>query len=69
MTEEPKRFDVPTLIIHGDDDQIVSIAASAQLSVKLVKGAVLKIYEGGRHGLCTTMRDRVNEELPAFART
>ena len=66
LTEDLARFDVPTLIIHGDDDQIVPIAASAMLSSKLVKEATLKVYAGAPHGLCTTLKDRVNEELLAF---
>ncbi|HEX4304192.1 MAG TPA: alpha/beta hydrolase [Rhizomicrobium sp.] len=66
MTEDLKKTDVPTLIIHGDDDQIVPIADSAMLSVKLVKGAELKVYAGGPHGLCTTMKDKVNADLLAF---
>jgi len=66
MTEDLKRFDVPTLILHGDDDQIVPIAASAMLSSKLVKDAKLVVYEGAPHGMCTTLKDRVNEELLAF---
>jgi non-heme chloroperoxidase len=66
-TADLKKFDVPTLIIHGDDDQIVPIKASAMLSSKLVKNAELKIYPGGPHGLCTTMKDKVNADLLAFA--
>src|SRR5213080_5605150 len=54
QTEDLKRFDIPTLIIHGDDDQIVPIADSALLSSKLVKGATLKVYPGAPHGLMTT---------------
>src|ERR671936_643622 len=54
FTEDLKKFDVPTLILHGDDDQIVPIGASAMLSSKLVKGSLLKIYKGAPHGLCTT---------------
>lgn len=68
FTEDLKRFDVPTLILHGDDDQIVPIGASAMISSKLVKGAELKIYQGGSHGICTTEKDRVNADLLAFAR-
>jgi non-heme chloroperoxidase len=68
LTEDLKKFDVPTLILHGDDDQIVPIAASAMLSSKLVKGAQLKIYKGAPHGMCTTLKDQVNEELLAFIR-
>jgi non-heme chloroperoxidase len=66
LTEDLKRFDVPTLILHGDDDQIVPIADSALLSAKIVKGAVLKVYKGAPHGLCSTMKHAVNEELLAF---
>ena len=66
LTEDLKKFDVPTLIIHGDDDQIVPIGAAALLSSKIVKGAVLKVYKGAPHGMCTTLKDRVNEELFAF---
>jgi non-heme chloroperoxidase len=66
LTEDLARFDIPTLILHGDDDQIVPIAASALLSSKLIKGATLKIYEGAPHGMCTTLKDRVNAELLAF---
>jgi non-heme chloroperoxidase len=66
QTEDLKKFDVPTLIIHGDDDQIVPIADSAMLSSKIVKGAKLKIYKGAPHGLCTTHKNLVNEDLLAF---
>jgi non-heme chloroperoxidase len=66
LTEDLKKFDVPTLILHGDDDQIVPIADSALLSSKIVKGAILKIYKGAPHGMCTTLKDRVNEELLGF---
>jgi non-heme chloroperoxidase len=66
LTEDLKKFDVPTLIIHGDDDQIVPIQAAGLLSVKLVKGAVLKIYPGAPHGLCSTRKDEVNADLLAF---
>src|SRR5262249_43097649 len=68
LTEDLKKFDVPTLIIHGDDDQIVPIGASALLSSKIVKGAVLKVYPGAPHGLPSTLKDQVNEELLAFFR-
>jgi non-heme chloroperoxidase len=68
FTEDLKKFDVPTLILHGDDDQIVPIGASALRSSKLVKDATLKIYKGAPHGLCTTLKDQVNEELLAFFR-
>src|SRR5947207_5058862 len=66
LTEDLKKIDVPTLILHGDDDQIVQIANSALLSAKIVKGATLKVYEGAPHGVCTTQKDRVNEDLLAF---
>ena len=66
LTEDLKEFDVPTLILHGDDDQIVPIGASAMLSSKIVKNAQLKVYKGAPHGMCTTLKDKVNEELLAF---
>jgi non-heme chloroperoxidase len=66
MTEDLKKMDVPTLILHGDDDQIVPIADSAMLSAKLVKNAELKIYKGAPHGMCTTEKDKVNQDLLAF---
>jgi non-heme chloroperoxidase len=66
LTEDLKKIDVPTLILHGDDDQIVPIGASALLSSKIVKGAVLKVYPGAPHGMCSTLKDRVNEDLLAF---
>ena len=69
FTEDLKKFDVPTLIIHGDDDQIVPIDDAGRLSVKLVKGAELKVYEGAPHGLMVTHRDRFNADLLAFARS
>ena len=65
-TEDLKKFDVPTLILHGDDDQIVPIGAAAMMSSKIVKGAKLKVYKGAPHGMCTTLKDQVNEELLAF---
>ncbi|MBV8860189.1 MAG: alpha/beta hydrolase [Acidobacteria bacterium] len=66
LTEDLKKIDVPTLILHGDDDQIVPVADSALLSAKLVKGSVLKVIPGAPHGLCSTLKDQVNEELLAF---
>ena len=66
FTEDLKKFDVPTLILHGDDDQIVPIGASALLSSKLVKGATLKVYPGFPHGMCTTHKDVINADLLAF---
>jgi non-heme chloroperoxidase len=68
MTEDLKKFNVPTLILHGDDDQIVPIADSAMLSAKLVKGATLKVIKGGPHGMCTTLKAQINEELLAFVK-
>ena len=66
QTEDLKKFDVPTLILHGDGDQIVPIQASAMLSSKLIKGAVLKVYKGAPHGMCTTLKDKVNADLLEF---
>ena len=66
FTEDLKKIDVPTLILHGDDDQIVPIGASAMLSSKIVKDAKLKVYKGGAHGMCTTQKDEVNADLLAF---
>ncbi|SPF50388.1 Non-heme chloroperoxidase [Syntrophobacter sp. SbD1] len=66
LTEDLKKIDVPTLILQGDDDQIVPIGASALLSSKIVKGATLKIYKGAPHGMCTTHKDLVNDDLIAF---
>ncbi len=66
LTEDLKRFDIPTLILHGDDDQIVPIVASALLSSKIVKASTLKIYPGAPHGMCSTLKDRVNAELLSF---
>ena len=57
---------MPTLILHGDDDQIVPIADSAMLSSKIVKNAKLKVYKGAPHGMCTTHKDQVNADLLAF---
>src|SRR5262249_22337744 len=66
FTEDLKKFAVPTLIIHGDDDQIVPFADAGELSVRLVPDARLEVYKGAPHGLCSTMKDRVNEDLLAF---
>jgi non-heme chloroperoxidase len=66
FTEDLKKFDVPTLILHGDDDQIVPIGASALLSAELIKNAQLKVYKGGPHGICSTQKDEVNADLFAF---
>jgi non-heme chloroperoxidase len=66
LTEDLKKINVPTLILHGDDDQIVPYADAALISSKIVKNAKLVIYKGAPHGMCTTLKDRVNEELLAF---
>jgi non-heme chloroperoxidase len=66
LTEDLKKIEVPTLILHGDDDQIVPISDSAMLSSKIVKNAKLVIYKGAPHGMCTTLKDRVNSELLEF---
>jgi len=66
LTEDLKKFDVPTLVLHGDDDQIVPIGASALLSSKIIKNAKLVVYKGAPHGMCTTLKDQVNAELLAF---
>jgi non-heme chloroperoxidase len=69
QTEDLKKINVPTLILHGDDDQIVPIGASALRSSKLVKNATLKVYKGAPHGICTTHKDQVNEDLLAFIKS
>jgi non-heme chloroperoxidase len=66
FTEDLKKFDVPTLIIHGDDDQIVPIGASAHIAARLIKGATLKIYQGAPHGIADTHKDRLNGDLLSF---
>src|SRR5262249_14796179 len=68
LTEDLKKIDVPTLIMHGEDDQIVPIGASALLSSKIVKGAILKVYKGAPHGMCTTLKDEINEDLFGFVK-
>jgi non-heme chloroperoxidase len=68
LTEDLKKFNVPTLIVHGDDDQIVPIGASAMLSSKIVKNANLKVYKGAPHGLPTTHKDQFNQDLLDFAK-
>jgi non-heme chloroperoxidase len=68
FTEDLKRIDAPTLVVHGDDDQIVPIADSAMLSSKLLKNATLKVYKGYPHGMCTTHADVINPELLKFFR-
>ena len=66
--EDLKKFDVPTLILHGDDDQIVPIAAAAMQSSKTVTGATLKVYPGAPHGMCSTLKDEINADLLAFCK-
>jgi non-heme chloroperoxidase len=66
FTEDLKKIDVPTLILHGDDDQIVPINDSALLAAALVKGSTLKVYPGAPHGLCSTLKNQVNANLLAF---
>lgn len=66
FTEDLRRIDVPTLILHGEDDQVVPIAGSAMLSSKLVKGAELKIYPGFDHGMCSTHHEQINADLLNF---
>ena len=68
FTEDLEKIDVPTLILHGDDDQIVPIADSAYLSAKLVKGATLRIIPGAPHGMCSTLKGQINSELLAFVK-
>ena len=68
MTDDLKKIDVPTLVLHGDDDQIVPIADSGLLTAKIVKNAKLVVITGGPHGMCTTMKDRINEELLSFVK-
>ncbi|MFM0055302.1 alpha/beta hydrolase [Paraburkholderia phytofirmans] len=69
LTEDLKKVDIPTLILHGDDDQIVPISDSAMLSSKIIKGATLKVYPGAPHGMCTTLADKVNADLLAFVKS
>src|SRR5204863_2962512 len=68
LSEDLKKFDVPTLILHGDDDQIVPIADSALLAAKIVKGATLKVIKGAPHGMPMTLKNEVNAELLQFFR-
>jgi non-heme chloroperoxidase len=69
LTEDLKKIDVPTLILHGDDDQIVPIGASAYRSAKLVQKSRLVVYKGAPHGMCTTLKDRVNDDLLTFLKS
>ena len=66
FTEDLKRFDVPTLILHGDDDQVVPVGITALVSSKIVKGATLKVYPGLPHGMCSTHKDLINADLLDF---
>jgi non-heme chloroperoxidase len=66
--EDLKKFDIPTLILHGDDDQIVPIGASAMQSSKLIKGAVLKVYPGAPHGMPSTLKNEINADLLKFCK-
>jgi non-heme chloroperoxidase len=66
FTEDLKKFDVPTLVLHGEDDQIVPIGAAGMLSSKMIKGAALKVYPGAPHGICSTLKDQVNADLLGF---
>jgi non-heme chloroperoxidase len=68
FTGDLEKFDVPTLIMHGDDDQIVPIELTAMRSSKLIPNATLKIYKGAPHGMCTTIKDEINADLLAFVR-
>ena len=69
FTEDLKKFDVPTLIIHGDDDQIVPIDTTSKAALKIIKNATLKIYLGGSHGLAETHKDKLNYDLLSFIKT
>ena len=66
FTQDLKKFDIPTLIMQGDDDQIVPITISALLSSKIIKGALLKVYPGAPHGLCSTLKNQINSDLLEF---
>ena len=69
MTEDLKKMDIPTLFLHGDDDQIVPIADSSMIAVKLVKNGTLKVYPGAPHGMATTLKNQVNADLLAFLKS
>jgi non-heme chloroperoxidase len=69
FTEDLKKFDLPTLIVHGDEDQIVPIGAAAHASAKLIRGATLKVYRGAPHGLADTHKQQLNTDLLAFIET
>jgi non-heme chloroperoxidase len=69
LTEDLKKIDVPTLILHGDDDQVVPIGTTALPSSRLIRDSTLKVYKGAPHGMCTTLKDQVNEDLLSFIET
>ncbi len=66
FTQDLKKFDIPTLIVHGDDDQIVPIAAAGLQASKLIKGSILKVYPGAPHGIAYTHKDKLNDDLLEF---
>jgi len=66
FTEDLKRFDVPTLVLHGDDDQVVPIGITGLITAKIVKGATLKVIPGAPHGMCSTLKNKINAELLSF---
>jgi non-heme chloroperoxidase len=68
FTEDVKKFDIPTLVIHGDDDQVVPIAVTGLRSAKMIKGATLKVYKGAPHGLMSTIKEQFNADLLQFAK-
>jgi len=69
LTEDLKKMDIPTLVLHGDDDQIVPIDVAARAAVKILKNATLKVISGAPHGMCTTRADEINAELLAFIKS
>ena len=69
FTEDLKKFDIPTLILHGDDDQIVPIGAAALASAKLVPNSTLKVYPGAPHGITDTHKEQLNADLLAFLKS
>ncbi|HEX7485412.1 MAG TPA: alpha/beta hydrolase [Vicinamibacterales bacterium] len=69
FTEDLKAFDVPTLVLHSDDDQVVPIGAAALRTAKLVRNAILTVYAGAPHGLADTHKDQLNTDLLAFLET
>ena len=69
FTEDLKKIDIPVLVLHGDDDQIVPIDAAGRMSAKIIKNATLKVYPGFPHGMCTTQADTINADLLAFIKS